>query len=109
MKKYTLNFGQFKQYDKKFITEIDGNSVTSVAFSGETLYIATTENTFEYSDGNLKKLSFSLHPLNPQPNSIYNRKHRSHRNKRYHRCRADGKHHIITHRSHLPKLRKHPL
>ena len=63
MKKYTLNFGQFKQYDKKFITEIDGNSVTSVAFSGETLYIATTENIFEYSDGNLKKLSFKADKL----------------------------------------------
>ena len=58
MEKYTLNFGKFRQYDKKFITEIDGGSVTSVAFSGETLYIATTENTFEYSEGNLKKLLF---------------------------------------------------
>ena len=63
MKKYTLNFGKFLQYDKKFITEIDGNSVTSVAFSGETLYIATTENTFEYSEGNLKKLSFKAEKL----------------------------------------------
>ena len=63
MKKYTLNFGKFLQYDKKFITEIDGNSVTSVAFCGEALYIATTENTFEYSEGNLKKLSFFTPPL----------------------------------------------
>ena len=38
MEKYTLNFGKFRQYDKKFITEIDGSSVISVAFSGETLY-----------------------------------------------------------------------
>ena len=38
MKKYTLNFGEFKQYDKVFITAdkgIDGASVTSVAFSGD--------------------------------------------------------------------------
>ena len=63
MKKYTLNFGKFKQYDKKFITEIDGNSVTSVNFCGETLYIATNENTFEYSEGNLKKLSFKAEKL----------------------------------------------
>jgi hypothetical protein len=39
-------------------------------------------------------------PLNPQPNTIYNRKHRSHRNKRYHRCRADGKNQMLTHQAH---------
>ena len=61
MKKYTLNFGKFKQYDKKFITEIDGNSVTSVNFCGETLYIATNENTFEYNiDGEKGKKSIDI-------------------------------------------------
>ena len=71
MKKYSLNFGEFLQYDKKFITEIDGNSVTSVAFSGETLYIATTENTFEYSDGNLKKLSLKADKLFSENGKLY--------------------------------------
>ena len=43
MKKATLNFGQFKQFDKVFITAdngIDVKNVTSVAFDGEILYIA---------------------------------------------------------------------
>ncbi len=71
MKKYTLNFGKFRQYDKKFITEIDGNSVTSVAFCGETLYIATTENTFEYSEGALKKLSFKAEKLFSENGKLY--------------------------------------
>ena len=71
MKKYTLNFGKFLQYDKKFITEIDGNSVTSVAFCGEALYIATTENTFEYSEGNLKKLSFKAEKLFSENGKLY--------------------------------------
>ena len=71
MEKYTLNFGKFKQYDKKFITEIDGSSVTSVAFCGETLYIATTENTFEYSEGNLKKLSFKAEKLFSENGRLY--------------------------------------
>ncbi|MBQ4104618.1 MAG: hypothetical protein IJC90_09190 [Clostridia bacterium] len=71
MEKYTLNFGKFKQYDKKFITEIDGSSVTSVNFCGETLYIATTENTFEYSEGNLKKLSFKAEKLFSENGKLY--------------------------------------
>ena len=71
MEKYTLNFGKFRQYDKKFITEIDGSSVISVAFSGETLYIATTENTYEYSEGNLKKLSFKAEKLFSQNGKLY--------------------------------------
>ena len=71
MEKYTLNFGKFRQYDKKFITEIDGSSVNSVAFSGETLYIATAENTFEYSEGNLKKLSFKAEKLFSENGKLY--------------------------------------
>ena len=66
MKKYTLNFGEFKQYDKVFLTAdkgIDGASVNSVAFGGSTLYIASSKGTFEYADGNLKKLSFSAQAL----------------------------------------------
>ena len=58
MKKYTLNFGQFRQFDKTFITPekgIDPTTVTSVAFSGETLYVANAEGLFEYKDGKIKK------------------------------------------------------
>ena len=62
MKKYTLNFGEFKQFDKVFLTAekgVDPASVTSVAFCGDALYIATAKGPFEYNNGNLKKLSFS--------------------------------------------------
>ena len=71
MEKYTLNFGKFLQYDKKFITEIDSNNVTSVAFFGESLFIATTENTFEYSEGALKKLPFKAEKLFAENGKLY--------------------------------------
>ncbi len=74
MKKYTLNFGEFKQYDKVFLTAdkgIDGASVTSVAFNGEALYIATKENVFEYSKENIKKLSFKASKLFSKNGKIY--------------------------------------
>lgn len=74
MKKYTLNFGEFKQYDKVFLTAdkgIDGSTVNSVAFSGNTLYIASSKGTFEYADGNLKKLSFSASKLICAKGSLY--------------------------------------
>ena len=60
MKKPTFNFGEFKQYDKVFLTAengIDCENVSSVAFDGETLYIAQPEGVFEYADGKVKKLS----------------------------------------------------
>ena len=74
MKKSTLHFGEFKQYDKVFITAdkgIDGASVTSVAFSGNTLYIASAKGTFEYSEGNLKKLSFNASKLISVKGTLY--------------------------------------
>ncbi len=74
MKKYTLNFGQFKQYKKEFLTAekgIDGAAVTSVAFCGEALYIATTENTFEYNEGSLKKLSFKAEKFFSENGRLY--------------------------------------
>ena len=74
MKKYTLNFGEFKQYDKVFLTAekgIDGASVNSVAFGGSTLYIASSKGTFEYADGNLKKLSFSASKLISANGTLY--------------------------------------
>lgn len=58
MKKYTLNFGQFRQYDKKFITEeqgINAVNVTSAAFLGETLYLTCEGGLYEYNDGKIKK------------------------------------------------------
>ena len=58
MKKPTLNFGQFTQYDKVFITEengIDLSKALSVAFEGETLYIADGESIAVYTDGKIKK------------------------------------------------------
>ncbi len=58
MKKPNLHFGEFKQYDKVFITAengIDVENVTSVAFEGETLYIAQPDCLVEYADGKYKK------------------------------------------------------
>lgn len=60
MKKYTLNFGQFVQYDKKFIVSdggFDTAEVTSLAFMGEVLYITSGGVLFEYRDGKMNKLS----------------------------------------------------
>lgn len=60
MKKPTLYLGQFKQFDKKFLTEengIDVSAVSSIAFCDENLYIATPESTYVYANGNLKKSS----------------------------------------------------
>ncbi len=66
MKKYTLNFGEFKQYEKLFLTAdngIDATTVNSIAFDGEALYIATADCLFEYTDGNLKKHSAKVSKL----------------------------------------------
>lgn len=74
MKKYTLNFGQFRQYDKTFITSekgIDVEKVTSVAFMGETLYIAADGILFEYKEGALKKLSAKADKLFGIDGKIY--------------------------------------
>ena len=54
MKKTSLLFGEFTQYDRKFITAENGlepEKVTSVAFEGETLYIAQDGALIEYADG----------------------------------------------------------
>ena len=60
MKKNTLKFGEFKQLNKKFLTAdsgIDIENVLSVAFDGETLYLAQPECLIEYKDGQIKKIS----------------------------------------------------
>ncbi len=74
MKKPTLYFGKFKQLDKKFITAengIDVENVTSVAFEGETLYIAQPDCVFEYSDSNIKKLSVKASKLFSRNGKLY--------------------------------------
>lgn len=66
MKKSTINFGEFKQYDKVFLTAdsgIDTENVTSVAFSGEILYILQPDCIIEYKDGKIKKLSVKASKL----------------------------------------------
>ena len=60
MKKPTLYFGEFKQYDKKFLTAdmgIEIENVTDAAFGGETLYLAVSGQLIAYKDGNIEKTS----------------------------------------------------
>ena len=62
MKKSTLLFGEFIQYDRKFITAengIEADKVTSVAFEGETPEWVTLEKTSGERGKNSVKLSFS--------------------------------------------------
>ncbi|MBQ2829326.1 MAG: hypothetical protein IJF20_08805 [Clostridia bacterium] len=66
MKKPTLNFGEFTQYDKVFITSdmgIDVENVASVAFEGETLYIAEADSLSVYADGKIKKIQAKVSKL----------------------------------------------
>lgn len=66
MKKSSLHFGEFRQYDKKFITAdngIDIENVKSVAFAGETLYIAQPDCLIEYADGKIKKTAVNVSKL----------------------------------------------
>lgn len=74
MKKNTLNFGEFKQYDKKFITAengIDIENISSVAFDGETLYIAQPDCVIEYADGKTKKLALKASKLFATGGKLY--------------------------------------
>ena len=74
MKKYTLNFGQFRQFDKKFITSENGiniEGVSSVAFLGEALYIAADGELFEYNEGKVKKLSGKADKLFSRGGRVY--------------------------------------
>ena len=74
MRKNTLNFGEFKQYDKKFLTAdcgIDLENVTSVAFDGETLYIAQPDCLIEYADGKTKKLAIKATNLFSRDGKLY--------------------------------------
>ncbi len=74
MKKYTLNFGEFKQYDKVFLTEekgINPASVTSIAFEGESLYMATADCLYEYVGGALKKHAVKASKLFSKGGKLY--------------------------------------
>lgn len=66
MKKSTFCLGEFKQYDKVFLTAdngIDVENVYDVAFEGETLYIAQSDGLTEYADGKTKKYSVAVTKL----------------------------------------------
>lgn len=66
MNKNSLKFGEFRQYDKKFLTAengIDIENVKSIAFLGETLYIAVPDYIIEYKDGNIKKYNADVSKL----------------------------------------------
>lgn len=74
MKKPTLHFGEFKQYDKIFLTAdngIDVENVLDVAFDGETLYIAQPDGLLEYADGKVKKTSAKVSKLFSRNGKLY--------------------------------------
>ncbi len=74
MKKPTMYFGKFKQYDKVLLTTdngIDIQNVVSIAFSGEKLYITQPDSVIEYADGKIKKLSFKASKLFANGGNLY--------------------------------------
>ena len=74
MKKSTLHFGEFRQLDKVFLTAdngIDCENVSSVAFDGETLYIAQPDGVFEYADGKMKKTAISASKIFSADGKLY--------------------------------------
>ena len=74
MKKYTLNFGEFKQYDKLFLTADNGldlESANSIAFSGDSLYITQADCLLRYTDGKIKKLPIRASKLFSVDGKLY--------------------------------------
>ena len=74
MKKSTLHFGEFRQLDKVFLTAdngVDCENVSSVAFDGETLYIAQPDGVFEYADGKMKKTAISASKIFSADGKLY--------------------------------------
>ncbi len=74
MKKPTLYLGEFKQYDKIFLTSengIDTENVISVAFEGEKLYIAQPDCIIEYTEGKTRKLNISATKLFSENGKVY--------------------------------------
>ena len=74
MKKSTFNLGEFRQLDKVFLTAdngIDCENVTSVAFDGETLYIAQPDGVFEYADGKIRKTNIAASKIFSADGKLY--------------------------------------
>ena len=74
MKKSTLHFGEFKQYDKVFLTadkSIDVENVLDVAFDEETLYIAQADGLLEYADGKVKKIGVKASKLFAKEGNLF--------------------------------------
>ena len=74
MKKSTFYFGEFRQLDKVFLTAekgIDCENVASVAFDGETLYIAQPDGVLEYTDGNIRKTNINASKLFSADGKLY--------------------------------------
>ena len=74
MKKNKLYFGEFKQYEKEFITSekgVDIENVKDLAFDGEVLYIAQDDCLIEYTNGNAKKLSAKVSKLFSRKGKLY--------------------------------------
>ena len=74
MIKSTLHFGEFKQYDKVFLTadkSIDVENVLDVAFDGETLYIAQADGLLEYADGKVKKIGVKASKLFAKEGNLF--------------------------------------
>ncbi len=74
MKKSTLHFGEFRQYDKVFLTAdkgIDVENVLDVAFERETLYIAQPDGLIEYADGKIKKAAAKVSKLFSRNGKLY--------------------------------------
>ncbi len=66
MRKNTLHFGSFKQYDKTFLTAEQGlnlENISGVAFDGDTLYIVSDNTVFTYENSQLKKTAFKADKL----------------------------------------------
>ncbi|MBR6620487.1 MAG: hypothetical protein IKK85_09100 [Clostridia bacterium] len=74
MKKPTMYFGKFKQYDKVFLTSdngIDIKNVVSIAFSGESLYITQPDCVIEYADGKTNIISIKASKLFAKGGKLY--------------------------------------
>lgn len=74
MKKYTLNFGQFRQYDKRFITQQDAlpvEKVTSMAFDGEVLYAVADNCLYKYENGKISEECENVSKVFPSCDGLF--------------------------------------
>ncbi len=66
MRKNTLHFGTFRQYDKVFLTAEQGlnlESISGVAFDGDTLYLVSDNTVFTYENEQLRNTGFKADRL----------------------------------------------